>query len=81
MVLNKDCLEKYLKKKPNSDFDLEKVKKSLTTFQFDNEYTLKLLAQEMTHQEYYKELSCLDYIDSIDNPIFFIHSKNDPICR
>lgn len=60
---------------------MEKISKAKTTFEFDDEFTLKVLTKELTHEEYYKELSCIDVIDKIENPMLFIHSKNDPICR
>jgi predicted alpha/beta-fold hydrolase len=78
---NEESLKKFLKKKSISDFDMKKAERAKTTFEFDNEFTLKVLAKGLTHQEYYKELSCLDYLDSIKNPILFIQSKNDPVCR
>jgi predicted alpha/beta-fold hydrolase len=78
---NHETLQKTLDKKGITDFDMDKISKSKTTFEFDNEFTLKVLANDMTHEEYYKCLSCIDVLESINNPMFFIHSKNDPICR
>lgn len=60
---------------------MDRLSKTKTTFTFDEEYTLKVIARGSTQEAYYGELSCGDYLDSIENPVLFIQSKNDPICR
>lgn len=67
-------------KKDGIDFSLDKVKKTYTTFRFDNEFTFKFLDFNDS-KTYYKLFSCLSDIKDIDVPVLIIHSKNDPISK
>lgn len=78
---NRDCLQRYLTNHSISDFDMNRLSNTKNTFEFDDEYTLKVIARGSTKEKYYNELSCSDYLESIENPVLFVQSKNDPICR
>lgn len=76
---NIDAVNK-IKAQKNIDFDLNKVKRSLITFDFDKNFTFKFLDVECS-EKYYLQFSCIDHIDKVDNPSLIINSKNDPISQ
>ena len=80
MLKNSKAIEKNISYNKIKDFDYSKFRFLRTTFQFDEQYTLKLLAPGSNPKEYYSNVSCKDTIDLVDTPILFLHSKNDFIC-
>ena len=58
---------------------LEEGLKSRQPKYYDQHISIKLFGFESTEQ-YYRETSCIDWIDNIDVPALFINSKDDPIC-
>ena len=59
--------------------DFEKLKKCKTTFEYDREFTFKIIDNFKNSEEYYKGFSCKDSIKKIDKPVLIINSANDPI--
>ena len=47
--------------------DFEKLKKCKTTFEYDREFTFKIIDNFKNSEEYYKGFSCKDSIKKIDN--------------
>ena len=80
MKFNKEIVKKLSLNKIYKDFNFEKVKGTQTIYDFDSEFTLKLVDRQATHKSYYDSLSCTDNFKTIDTPMLFIHSQNDPIC-
>lgn len=60
---------------------MDRVGRAKNTFQFDEAFTLKVLARDSSCAKYYQELSCSDVVESVERPVLFVQSKNDPICR
>ena len=75
-----DTIMKSVKENNIQGFNPSQVRKAKTTFQFDDEFTLKLLAPGEPQSNYYDKLSCSEDVKNVDLPMLFIHSKNDPIC-
>lgn len=63
----------------NVQIDYEKLKKTKTTFDFDQEFTFKVIDSHNNSKEYYRTFSCVDEIAHVEKPVLFLHSKNDPI--
>ena len=80
MLFNSTAVNKYVENQKVSDFDFSKFFMLRTTFQFDDLYTFKILCRGSNPKKYYKHVSCIDYIESVDVPMLFLHSRNDPIC-
>ena len=61
---------------------MKHLMKAKTTFEFDKYFTFKFIhdwSEEKSSKDYYKDFSCLDYLDKINTPVLFLHIKNDPI--
>lgn len=78
---NAEAIGRFTESNKISDFYIDKIKRLRTTFQFDENYTFKILEPGSNSKEYYKHVSCEEVVDSIQTPILFLHSRNDPICR
>lgn len=77
ILYNKSSVDKKIKKE-NIGIDFEALKKCNTTFEFDKEFTFKLV-KENDSKEYYKTFSCHEDLENVDVPVLFIQSRNDPI--
>lgn len=80
MDLNHETIQKFMKLHNITDFDKSAAAKAQTTFQFDKEFTFKLLDRGGNLEDYYRHMSCKDVIDQVKDPVLFFHSKDDPIC-
>ena len=81
MHLNMESVKKVIKRDNIQDFDPDLVDKTQTTFQFDEEFTFKLIDRGGNGEDYYRHMSCVDVLDKVQDPVIFFHSKDDPICR
>ena len=80
MMFNSKAVQAYVDNNKVQNFDFSNFRFLRTTFQFDQLYTLKILAPGSTPKKYYANVSCIDYVESVHTPVLFLHSKNDPIC-
>lgn len=62
------------------ELQLNEMEKLENTFEFDEKFTFIVHPQYKVHKDYYDLISCIDFIDKIRIPVFFLHSKDDPIC-
>ena len=68
-----------LNEEKNAGIDFDKVKAVKTTFEFDKEFTFKLVPGFESSKDYYRHLSCLDQIENVEQRVLFLQSRNDPI--
>ena len=80
VIFNKTAIDEFARIN-NITFDYEKIRKSPTTFDFDKNFTFTIVSQHNDSERYYALFSCTNDIEYVDEPVFFIHSKNDPISR
>ena len=75
---NKDSIDQW-QIKMNKKIDYQKVKNSITTFQFDKNFSFLIHHTFGDSKSYYHSLSCHLDISKVEEPVLFIQSKNDPI--
>ncbi len=65
------------KKFPNSDLDIEKIRKAINFSDFDNNYTAPTHGFKNA-DDYYEKSSCTQYLKDIKKPTLLITSLDDP---
>ena len=80
MMFNSKAVQENVQNKQVQNFHFSDFWGLRTTFQFDELYTLKVLAPGSSPKKYYANVSCLNFVEKVDIPALFLHSKNDPIC-
>jgi predicted alpha/beta-fold hydrolase len=80
MEFNLENIKRIAASKGITDFSPDSVRKSSTTFEFDQHFTTKFHIRGEPIKNYYDKLSCSNDVYDVDIPVLFIHSKNDPIC-
>lgn len=58
----------------------EKLEGLSNTFEFDELFTFKIHPKYIDHKTYYDKISCSTFVDKLEIPALFLHSKDDPIC-
>lgn len=71
---------KEWEKENNIDLDFDNLFKVKSTFEYDEKFTFKIHKNSDHRKYYYDTISCATFIDKIDVPVLFLHSRNDPIC-
>ena len=77
-MFNKKSLDEWQIKNQRK-IDYKKLKRSFTTFQFDQNFSFKILENHNKSENYYLEFSCFYDLEKVNEPVLFIQSKNDPI--
>lgn len=76
---NLDTVNK-IKETNKIEFDFDKLEKSMSIEEFDNEFTNKFYGIG-DRTEYYSKLSSHEDIKNVTVPLMLINSKNDPISK
>ena len=80
VTFNIQAIEEFSRTK-KIQLDFKRISRSTTTFDFDRQFTFKVVDQHNDSAVYYQLFSCQNDVENVEVPVFFVHSKNDPISR
>ncbi len=61
--------------------DFIKIRKSMTTFEYDQQLTFKICENTTTSKKFYSKFSCDKDIYKVENKVLFLQAADDPISR
>lgn len=78
VLFNRQVIEQWLTEN-GRQVDFDRLKKLNSTFEFDQEFTFRILDRVGDSREYYQTFSCHKDVGAVEEPVLFLHSRNDPI--
>lgn len=78
VLFNRASIERWLAENGRK-LDFGRLEGLSTTFEFDREVTFKIMHNVGDSREYYHTFSCHQDVGNVEEPVLFLHSRNDPI--